>query len=124
VTDLVETNEEAPLKLTATGPGSRAEIAAYIQQVIEERTTPNDDTSAERLAHGITTSVLHRLGAGYTVAVGGIQTVVAAVTHRVFRVYVSGLVGLAVVGMEQPLTTIGLMIGLTIMFAVRGGRRD
>lgn len=63
--------EPIPLHLTASGPGSRAEIAAYIKTVIEQRTTPNADTSAERLAESITTSVLHRLGAGYSVATGG-----------------------------------------------------
>jgi hypothetical protein len=57
-----------PLTLTEDGPGSRAEIADYVRTVIEQRTTPNDDTTAERLAQNITTSILHRLGAGYSVA--------------------------------------------------------
>lgn len=59
-----------PLRLTATGPGSRPEIVDYVRTVIEQRTTPNDDTTAERLARAITTSVLSRLGAGYSEAAG------------------------------------------------------
>jgi hypothetical protein len=66
---------DAPLRLTAAGPGSRAEIAEYIRETIERRTTPNEDTSAERLALGITTAVLYRLGAGYSVATGGLGEV-------------------------------------------------
>jgi hypothetical protein len=56
------------LALTENGPGSRASIAEYVRTVIEQRTVPNDDTTAERLAQGITTSILHRLGSGYTAA--------------------------------------------------------
>src|ERR1700749_172453 len=48
------------LALTECGPGSGAEIAAYVREVIEQRTMPNDDTTAERLAEAITTSILHR----------------------------------------------------------------
>lgn len=62
--------EQPYLRLTDTGPGSRSEIVAYVRQVIGQRTTPNDDTSAERLAEGIVTSILHRLGAGYSVSAG------------------------------------------------------
>jgi len=60
----------ALLRLTTEGPGSRDAIVEYVQSVIEQRTTPNDDTSAERLARNIVTSVLSRLGAGYSVAAG------------------------------------------------------
>ena len=59
-----------PLLLTREGAGSRAEIEAYVASVIRERTTPNEGTSAERLAYAITTSVLHRLGASFSVATG------------------------------------------------------
>jgi hypothetical protein len=61
---------DVPLRLTATGPGSRAEIIKYVTDVLEQRTTPNGDTSAERLARGITTSILSRLGAGYSISSG------------------------------------------------------
>lgn len=66
---------EFPLRLSLEGPGSREEILKYVQSVIEQRTTPHDDTSAERLANGIVTSVLHRLGAGYPLAVGAFHGV-------------------------------------------------
>lgn len=59
------------LRLTATGQGSRGQLVAYVRDVIERRTTPSDDTSADRLAESIVTSVLHRLGAGYAIASGG-----------------------------------------------------
>jgi hypothetical protein len=58
------------LRLADTGPGSRAAIVEYVREVIEQRTTVNDDTTAERLAGGIVTSILSRLGAGYTIATG------------------------------------------------------
>lgn len=61
---------EVSLRLTTAGPGSRPEIIEYVRTVIDERTTPHDDTTAEELARAITTSVLSRLGAGYSVAVG------------------------------------------------------
>lgn len=67
---------DIPLRLSPRGPGSREEILRYVQSVIEQRTSPNDDTSAERLANGIVTSVLHRLGSGYPVAVGPGEEVV------------------------------------------------
>jgi hypothetical protein len=57
-----------PLMLTEDGVGSRQAIVEYVHTVIEQRTTVNDDTTAERLAQAITTSVLHRLGAGDSVA--------------------------------------------------------
>lgn len=37
-------------------------IREYVEAVITHRTVVNDDTTAERLARGITGSVLHRLG--------------------------------------------------------------
>lgn len=58
------------LVLDDHGPGSHAEIVAYVQRVIEQRTTVNDDTTAARLARGITISVLSRLGFGYSEATG------------------------------------------------------
>ncbi len=58
------------LILDDEGPGSHAQIVDYIRRVIDERTTVNDDTTAERLARGITTSVLSRLGFGYSEATG------------------------------------------------------
>jgi hypothetical protein len=61
-------SNDVPLTLTEEGPGSRDAIVDYVRTVIEQRTTVNDDTTAERLAQGITTSILHRLGAGYSVA--------------------------------------------------------
>lgn len=61
---------DVPLRLTATGRASRVDIVDYVRSVIEERTMVNDDTTAERLAQGITTSILSRLGAGYSIAVG------------------------------------------------------
>jgi antitoxin (DNA-binding transcriptional repressor) of toxin-antitoxin stability system len=60
------------LRLASSGPGTRQAIEEYVRTVIEQRTTPNDDTSAERLARSITTSILHRLGADYTTSVRGI----------------------------------------------------
>lgn len=60
----------AELRLMAAGPGSRPEIAAYIRTVIEQNTTPNPDTTAERLASSVATSVLSRLGAGYSISCG------------------------------------------------------
>lgn len=47
--------------VAGTGSGSYQEIVAYITAVIEQRTTVNPDTTAEKLARGITASVLHRL---------------------------------------------------------------
>lgn len=61
-----------PLQLATAGPGSRAEIVAYVLRVLATRTTVNPDTTPERLAAGIVTSILHRLGAGYTVAATGL----------------------------------------------------
>lgn len=72
---------DVPLRLTADGPGSRSQIVAYIQSVIGQRTTPNDDTSAERLARAITTSVLHRLGAGYSIASGAATVALVPAWH-------------------------------------------
>lgn len=68
--DRYTTPPDVPLRLQATGPGSRDEILEYIRRVIEQRTTPNHDTTAERLARGITTAVLSRLGAGFPIATG------------------------------------------------------
>ena len=42
------------LVLDDEGSGSHAEIVAYVQRVIESRTTVNDDTTAARIARGIT----------------------------------------------------------------------
>lgn len=50
------------LLLDDYGPGSRESIQEYIETVLIQRTTVNDDTSAERLAHNMTISILHRLG--------------------------------------------------------------
>ncbi|WP_031165988.1 hypothetical protein [Streptosporangium roseum] len=61
----------ASLLLAPEGSGSRDALIEYVQSVIEQRTTTNDDTSAERLARGIVTSILSRLGAGFSTAVGG-----------------------------------------------------
>lgn len=37
-------------------------IRDYVEAVLTQRTVVNDDTTAERLARGITGSILHRLG--------------------------------------------------------------
>jgi hypothetical protein len=58
------------LMLDDDGPGSHEAIVEYVQRVIEQRTAVNDDTTAARLARGITISVLSRLGFGYSVATG------------------------------------------------------
>jgi polyhydroxyalkanoate synthesis regulator phasin len=76
------------LRLTETGPGSRAEIVAYVREVLEQRTVPNDDTDAEKLAKAIVTSVLSRLGAGYAAAsnpdrVEALEQQVTALDERV-----------------------------------------
>jgi hypothetical protein len=60
----------ASLHLTSTGPGSRADIIDYVRTVLAENTLIGADTTAERLARGIVTSILSRLGAGYSVATG------------------------------------------------------
>jgi prevent-host-death family protein len=70
-----------PLRLTEEGPGSRASIEEYVQEVIAERTVPNDDTTVERLARNITTSILHRLGAGYSVATGSKSKIIPQISH-------------------------------------------
>lgn len=44
------------------GPGSRREIEEYVQTVLEQRTEIHDDTTSNRLARCITTSILARLG--------------------------------------------------------------
>jgi hypothetical protein len=61
---------DVPLRLTRTGPGSRAAMVDYVQRVLTERTTPNADTTADRLARALTTAILSRLGAGYSIATG------------------------------------------------------
>lgn len=61
---------DIPLRLTATGSGSRPDIVEYIKTVLDERTDVHSDTSSERLARGLVTSILHRLGAGHSIAVG------------------------------------------------------
>jgi hypothetical protein len=38
---------DIPLRLTRTGPGSRADMIEYVRTVIEQRTAVNDDTSAD-----------------------------------------------------------------------------
>ncbi len=58
------------LILDDEGPGSHAQIVDYVRSVIEHRTVVNDDTTAQRLARGITISVLSRLGFGYSEATG------------------------------------------------------
>ena len=58
------------LHLADSGSGSRAEIVAYVREVLKQRTTPNDDTYIDTLVEAIVTSVLHRLGAGYSAAAG------------------------------------------------------
>lgn len=63
--------DDVPLLLTGTGPGSRPEILDYLKTVIEQNTTTNADITPERLAHAMLTSVLHRLGSGFTAAVTG-----------------------------------------------------
>jgi hypothetical protein len=70
MSDQPDTDSPVTLRLADSGPGSRAEIVDYVREVIEQRTTLNDDNSAERLARGIVTSILSRLGAGYTLAAG------------------------------------------------------
>ncbi|TMR14071.1 hypothetical protein ETD86_29435 [Nonomuraea turkmeniaca] len=52
------------LLLSESGPGSRAGIEEYVRDVIGQRTTPDDDITADRLARGLVYSILHRLG-GY-----------------------------------------------------------
>jgi hypothetical protein len=71
---------DIPLRLTATGPRSRPQIVEYVRTVIEQRTTPTDDTTVERLAQGLVTSILHRLGAGYSIAVGSATVALVPVT--------------------------------------------
>lgn len=45
-----------------SGPGSRDEIVRYVKDVLDERTDVHEDTTSDRLARAITTSVLARLG--------------------------------------------------------------
>jgi hypothetical protein len=55
------------LRLEATGPGSRDEIGCYVRTAIEQHTTPKPGcVGVEQLAEIITTTVLNKLGAGYT----------------------------------------------------------
>ncbi|MEV1003426.1 hypothetical protein [Nonomuraea sp. NPDC050202] len=58
------------LLLTHDGPGSRAEMIEYVRTVLEQRTTVNDDTTAEKMARAIVTSILYRLSAGWTASAG------------------------------------------------------
>jgi hypothetical protein len=58
-----------PLTLPLTGPGSRAQIAAYVREAIEHANPGN----AARLAENITTSVLSRLGASHLTASFGAE---------------------------------------------------
>lgn len=44
------------------GTASRIDLEEYVTRVIEQHTTPNEDTTAERLARGLVHSILHRLG--------------------------------------------------------------
>jgi hypothetical protein len=60
--------DDVALRLTASGPGSRTELVRYVATVLQQRTTPGEDTSARRLAEAVVTSILHRLGAGLTAA--------------------------------------------------------
>jgi hypothetical protein len=61
---------DIPLRLTRAGPGSRPAIVEYVRNVLTARTAVNDDTTADRLARALTTSILSRLGAGYSIASG------------------------------------------------------
>jgi acetyl-CoA carboxylase alpha subunit len=61
---------DIPLRLQAAGPGSRPDIVDYVRSVIEQRTAVNGDTTADRVARALVTSILHRLGAGHSVACG------------------------------------------------------
>ncbi len=53
--------DEVQSTLADRDPGSPQAIAEYIRTVIEQRTKPNDDTTAERLAAAIAKSIFHRL---------------------------------------------------------------
>lgn len=61
-----------PLRLTATGPGSRREILDYVRSVIESQQA-NPENPPERVARNLVTSILARLGADYRVAVGEME---------------------------------------------------
>jgi hypothetical protein len=50
------------LTLDESGPGSRVDIEEYVRTVLVQRTDVHEDTTADRLARNITTSILHRLG--------------------------------------------------------------
>lgn len=123
---------DVPLRLTARGPGSRAEIAAYVKAAIEQNTTPNDDASSERLAEGITTSVLHRLGAGLWESVSGAtqedEEARTAPTVQLV-VYAEGQIGLAVVDSpdradEYARNVGGVVVELPVLADYRKGDRD
>lgn len=60
---------DVPLALAPDGPGSRDALVAYVRTVLRDNTTV-DATTADRLARNMITSVLHRLGAGFSIAVG------------------------------------------------------
>lgn len=60
----------------------------YVQRVLEQRTTVNDDTSAERLAGGIVTSILSRLDFGFSQSAGGVETI--ETPFGAMRVHVTG----------------------------------
>jgi hypothetical protein len=72
---------DIPLRLAATGSGSRTDIVDYVRTVIEQRTSPNGDTSADRLARVLVTSILARLGAGYSIAAGQATVALVPAVH-------------------------------------------
>lgn len=54
------------LRLEDKGPGSKDAITDYVHATIEQHAMPKAEASLEQLAEIITTTVLNRLGAGYT----------------------------------------------------------
>ncbi len=60
--ELVTAEAREALMNNAKKTDARQGIEEYVRVVISQRTTPNDDTTADRLAKAITTSVLARLG--------------------------------------------------------------
>ena len=66
------------LRLEAAGPGSRDETSCYVRTAIEQHTTPKPGcVGVEQLAEIITTTVLNKLGTGYTLLRSGTNADVA-----------------------------------------------
>ena len=61
---------DVALRLHPAGPGSRPDILGYVETVLRQRTAVNPDTTVERIAAALVTSILSRLGAGWSIATG------------------------------------------------------